>query len=183
MKAAAAPTAPAALDAAAAQRKRDTTRIHVLRALLRITEDEYRDLVGNLYDGKRSSTDLTPAQRSALVQHLEGLARRQALPAARKRVPLTPRQAKMFSLWQQLADKALVRDRRMSALQSWIRRQTGLDDKAWPTTAQEDTVIEALKKWVKRGAEPTGAPSAALKTNAAPPAARPVPTAAEAGHG
>lgn len=134
------------------QRKRDTVRIHVLRAQVGLSVDEYRDLLGNLFDGKRSSTELDAAQQQRLINHLEGLQRRYAKsrPAL---PPLTLRQKKMFSLWQQLADKNLVRERGMAALKAWAKRQSHVDRWEWLNSHQEDTLIESLKRWLKRGNE------------------------------
>lgn len=143
--------------AATTRRASDIKRIHVLRSRLRMDEDAYRNLIAQLYAGKRSSTALDDAQRSRFVRHLQQLADQQVPAALVQRKPLTPRQGKMFSLWQQLADAGLVRDRRMSALNAWIKGRVWLgqrvDDKTWLDGRREDQVIEALKRWVKRGKE------------------------------
>lgn len=123
-------------------------RIHVLRGLLRQTEDEYRDLLGAMFDGRRSSTALTPQERARFVAHLEALHRASAPQP--KRPPLTPRQRKMFSLWQQLCDAGLARERGMQALQTWVQHQTKVESWVWLNSHQEDTVIESLKRWLKR---------------------------------
>lgn len=146
-----------ATTAAQDRRAADIKRIHVLRGRLRLDDDAYRDLIHSLY-GQRSSTDLTPEQRGAFARHLQRLADGQApRTGGAKRTPLTPRQRKMFSLWQQLADAKLVQDRRMSALDAWIRQRTWLgqrvDDKKWLDGRREDQVIESLKRWPRRGME------------------------------
>lgn len=133
-------------------RKRDLARIHVLRADVGLSEDEYRDLLGNLFDGRRSSTELDAAQRGRLIQHLAVLQRQFAKPRPAL-PPLTLRQKKMFSLWQQLADKNLVRERGMAALKAWAKRQSHVDRWEWLNSHQEDTLIESLKRWLKRGNE------------------------------
>lgn len=148
------------MSAAVSRRASDIKRIHVLRSRLRMDEDAYRDLIAHLFAGKRSSTELDDAGRGRLVAHLQRLAdqlsRGSASPASRRK-PLTPRQGKMFSLWQQLADRQLVRDRRMSALQAWIKARTWLgqrvDSPDWLDGRREDQVIEALKRWLRRGKE------------------------------
>ncbi len=140
------------------RRASDIKRIHVLRSRLGIGEDAYRDLIAQLYDGKRSSTELDETQRAGFVRHLQRLADVQPSAAAGlRRRPLTPRQGKMFSLWQQLADAGLVRDRSMPALNAWIKGRSWLgqrvDAKDWLDGRREDQVIEALKRWLKRGHE------------------------------
>jgi hypothetical protein len=140
----------------AARRATDITRIHVLRSKLQLSDDEYRDLMSTLYDGRRSSTALTPGQQAHFVAHLQKLVddRQRGVAPAKPRAPLSPRLRKGFSLWQQLADANLVRDRRMSALRAFVTRQTGVQMLEWLTKAQEDAVVEALKKWLSRGHAP-----------------------------
>ncbi len=160
--------APAPDRAAAllAARKRDLARIHVLRAKIGLSDDSYRDLLADLFDGRRSSGELASEQRRRLLDHLTGLQRAYAkgpgpAPAAPALLPpLSPRQGKMFSLWQQLADAGLVRERGMPALKAWVTRQTQVDRWEWLTSPQEDTVIESLKRWLKRRED--GAGSAAV---------------------
>ena len=70
-----------------------------------------------------------------------------------KRPLLTPMQKKMWSLWQQLADAGKVDNRKMPGLLAYVERQTGVDAKgslAWMTWAQEQQVVESLKKWLVR---------------------------------
>jgi hypothetical protein len=135
-------------------RKRDQQRIHIIRGQVGMSLDEYHDLIGALFDGKRSSRELDTAQRQRLVAHMEGVARRYGGAAARPaRTPLTPHQKKMFSLWQQLADAGLVRERGMPALRKYITRQTQVQRMEWLNSHQEVTVIESLKRWLSRGAE------------------------------
>lgn len=150
-------TAPAPDRAAMllAARKRDLARIHMLRAKLGLSEDAYRDLLADLFDGRRSSAELAAEQRRRLLDHLTSLQRAYAkgqgkAPAAPLLPPLSPRQKKMFSLWQQLADAGLVRERGMPGLKAWVTRQTAVDRWEWLTGHQEDTVIESLKRWLAR---------------------------------
>lgn len=144
------------------RRASDIKRIHVLRGRLGMDEDAYRDLIGSLFNGARSSTALDDAQRQRFVLHLQGLMRQlgnfAGADARPQRLPLPslpPRQRKMFSVWQQLADAGLVKDRRMAALDAWITRRTWpggrVDNKAWLGGKGEDQVIEALKAWLRRG--------------------------------
>lgn len=74
-------------------------------------------------------------------------------PPARR--PLSASGKKVWSLWQQLADGGLVRDRRMSALMAWVKRQAHVDALEFLTAAQEHAVIEALKAWLERKEEPS----------------------------
>jgi hypothetical protein len=69
------------------------------------------------------------------------------------RAPLTAMQKKMWSLWQQLADRGLVDNRKMPGLVAWVARQTGVEQLAWLTWPQERNCVEALKRWLVRGEE------------------------------
>lgn len=151
------PARQGAAAQAATQRSHEITRIQVLRRQAGLGDDEYHDLVGNLFDGVRSSTALDAAQRRRLIAHLVRLQSGRQGPAAAPAKaaalpPLRPRQKKMFSLWQQLADGGRVRERGMAALQAWVARQTGVDRWEWLNSHQEDTVIESLKRWLQRPA-------------------------------
>lgn len=126
-------------------------RAHALAALAGLSSDEYHELLGRLFDGCTSSSALSPAEQRRWVDHLQHLAdiargRKSNAPA------LSPKQRLMWSLWQQLADAGLVQQRSMSALESYVERQTGVAKLAWLNGAQEDTVIESAKRWLKRGA-------------------------------
>ncbi len=148
------------------QRKRDITTVHVLRSRLRMPDDEYRELISWLFEGKKSSTELDDIELQRFVRHLRGLVQNLS-PAARQvrqrgggtrtLPPLTPMQGKMFSLWQQLADAGLVRNRQMSALRGWVIGHTHVDRWEWLNSHQEATVIESLKLWLKRRVAPAAA--------------------------
>lgn len=117
--------------------------IHAQRRKINIADDAYRALLRRVA-GVASSADLmTWEAADAVLAELKRL----GAPAYR---PLTGPQKKMWSLWQQLADAGRVRDRRMSALLAWVKRQAHVDALAFLTSAQEDVVIEALKAWLKR---------------------------------
>ncbi len=137
-----------------ANRKRDLAEIHVLKKSLGLQEDEYRDLMATVCSGVRSSGDLDYSGRARFLAHLRLCARERGLsqPAAAKRPvksPLTPQQRLMWSLWMQLADAGLIKQRTMAALESWAFRQTGVNKLTWLNTAQEDAVIAALRAWLK----------------------------------
>ena len=76
--------------------------------------------------------------------------RRLGIGAPPPRKPLSPQQKKIWALWQQLADAGLVRNRRMSGLLGFVKRQTGVDALDFLTWPQEHMVTEALKDWLLR---------------------------------
>lgn len=132
-------------------RRADLAAIHVAKKALRWDDATYRDVLQKVCD-VRSSADLDFAGRRRWLAHLRKCLG-QAAPHAAKRKPLTPMQAKVWSLWMQLADKKLVEARTMEAIDAWVARQTGVDRLVWLTPQQLDLAVESLKRWLSRGAK------------------------------
>lgn len=119
-------------------------------AAVQLDDAAYRALLQRCA-GVASSTQITSLARANAV-----LAEFRRLgignPAPRK--ALSPQQKKIWSLWQQLADAGLVRDRSMRGLVAFVKRQTGVDALDFMTWPQEYQVTEALKRWLLRRAAP-----------------------------
>lgn len=132
------------------------SRLRQLRAIRhkageQLDDDAYRDILQRCA-GVGSSTQIrSVAKAEAVLDEF----RRLGIGTPPPRKPLTPQQKKIWALWQQLADKGLVRDRRMAGLVAWVKRQAGVDALSFLTWPQEHQVIESLKRWLARGAEPT----------------------------
>lgn len=111
---------------------------------------------------KSSSRDMTDAERQKVRDHLQGLAERAGLvrPTARRPLPATrfaqakaaasPKERKVWALWHQLGRDGLVQDTSPKALNAWVHRQVGVSAMQFATSAQMDTLIEALKAWQER---------------------------------
>lgn len=143
--------APAAVLDSASARKADLATIHIAKARLQWSEDEYRDIMATVCNGHRSSASLDFALRKRFLAHMQDCLRRDGRAPPAKKVPWTPSQSLVWSLWQRLADAHLVDDRARSALYKWIKRQTGVDRLEWLNKHQLDAVILALKGWLARG--------------------------------
>lgn len=132
------------------KRKAELAQIHMGAAALGWDGDEYRAQLRRV-TGADSAGVLDDAGRAAMLGHMAkcgwvaGKLRRKT-----QRAPLTPPQKKMWSLWQQLADAGLIANRRMPALVAFAARQTGVDKLEWLNGAQEDLVIESLKRFLSR---------------------------------
>ena len=136
--------------------------IHVLKAKLRLSDDDYRALLKGL-TLKTSSKDMSPAEQQKVRDHMQGLAermgvvqptRRRPMPAARfakSKADATPKERKVWALWHQLGRDGVVRDTSPQALNKWIERQIGVSALVFANGAQLDTLIEALKAWQQRG--------------------------------
>ena len=105
--------------------------IHVLKAKLRLSDDDYRALLKGL-TLKTSSKDMSPAEQQKVRDHMQGLAeragvvqptRRRPMPAARfakSKADATPKERKVWALWHQLGRDGVVRDTSPQALNKWI---------------------------------------------------------------
>jgi phage gp16-like protein len=146
-------TTTAPHKAARPARNGDLAAIHMAKAQLQLSDDEYRDLMATVCNGIRSAAQLDWTGRRRFLAHLQAcLKHRQAPGTARHiKAPLTPAQRLMWSLWMRLADAGQVGDRTMTALEAFAQRQTGVQRLQWLNKQQEDLVIVSLKAWIKRG--------------------------------
>lgn len=134
-------------------RNGDLAAIHMAKAQLQLSDDEYRDLMATVCSGVRSAAQLDWTGRRRFLAHLQACLRQQPGQGATKHIkaPLTPPQRLLWSLWMRLADAGLVGDRTMKALEAFAHRQTGVERLQWLNKQQEDLVILSLKAWIKRG--------------------------------
>ena len=139
-------------------RQADLAAIHIAKKRLNWDDSTYRDVMFSVCR-VRSSADLDFTGRKRFLAHLQTCVRQLGLVEPPRRAPrapsrnpeaLKPTQAKMWSLWMQLADAELVEDRTMAALRAFAKRQTGVDQLDWLNRRQEDLVIESLKQWLSR---------------------------------
>lgn len=126
-------------------------RLRQLRAIrhkagAQLDDAAYRDILRRCA-GVASSTQIRSlAKAQAVLDEF----RRLGIGAPPPRKPLSPQQKKIWALWQQLADAGLVRNRQMSGLLGFVKRQTGVDALDFLTWPQEHMVTEALKDWLLR---------------------------------
>ena len=137
--------------------------IHVLKSKLQLSDDDYRALLKNLTQ-KTSSKDLTDKERQAVRDHMQNLAERAGVARPlRRRTPgrtfaqakaaASPRERKVWALWNQLGRDGVVQDTSAAALNAWVQRTVHVAALAFATGPQLDTLIEALKSWQQRKEE------------------------------
>ena len=133
--------------------------IHVLKSRLSLTDDDYRALLANLTGGKTSAKDLTAAQLDQVRSHMQGLAVRLGIAKpthsrrntfAQSKSAASPKERKVWALWNQLHRDGVVHDRSAPALNAWVERTVHVSALRFATSAQLDTLIEALKAWKGR---------------------------------
>lgn len=137
--------------------------IHVLKAKLALSDDDYRALLVQL-TGKASSKDMSQPERRQVREHMQSLAERMGLAQATRRRPLgdaafaqakaaaSPRERKVWALWHQLQRDGLLANPSRAALDAWVLRTVHVSSLRFCTAAQLDTLIEALKAWQQRKA-------------------------------
>lgn len=136
-------------SARAAQHAQLVRRVHAAKGFLQLDDATYRAAIAAHAGGKTSSLECSVAELAALVEHFHAC----GWPRPGKaRKPLAPRQKKLYALWCALADQGRVRERGMRGLLKWIEHQTDnhVQKLEFLTRAQEETLIESLKKWGQR---------------------------------
>ena len=118
--------------------------IHAAQGKLRLTEDDARSLKRSVI-GVESSKDMTSAQQSKLLQHLNKLVMEMG-----SRVTKDSRWRKARATWHALHRTGKVQVDTDRAMHLWIKREIGVDHWLWLSSAQVNTVIESLKKWLNR---------------------------------
>lgn len=134
--------------ARAAQHAQLVRRVHAAKTWLKLDEETYRAAIAAMASGKTSSKACSIDELLGLLEHFH----KRGFPRPQKHRPLTPPQKKMWALWQVLADAGEIRDRSMKGLLAWVASQTAnkVQRLDWITPAQEQTLIESLKKWSER---------------------------------
>lgn len=124
--------------------------IHIGIKQLGIEEEDKRDLYERT-TGVRSLREMKPAQKDAVLGELNRLGFKKK-PAKRK---LQGRFApKLQALWISGWNLGIVKDKKDSALLSFVKRQTGLDHTRFLHHQEDATkAIEALKAWLARDAK------------------------------
>lgn len=138
--------------------------IHVLKSKLKLSDDDYRALLVQL-TGQNSSKLLGDRQRMAVREHLQRLAERMGVAKpmegrsmsrgrfAKAKAEATPKERKVWALWNQLHRDGKLRDNGVHAMNAWVERTVHVSALVWCNDAQLNTLIEALKVWVERGTE------------------------------
>jgi len=130
------------------ERTRLIQRIHVLRRELRLADDEYRALILRV-TGYTSSGLLDVPGLKVWAGHLQGLKNRYRKP--KRSYTLSPQEKKIWSQWQQLADAGKIKNRTMAGLMGYVRTHiAAVDHISWLNGAQQDLLIEQLKKFLDR---------------------------------
>ena len=131
--------------------------IHTLKGKLGLSDDDYRVLLVNL-TGKNSSKALGVQEQARVRDHMQHLGERLGVlkptrqrSFAQNRAAASPRERKVWALWNQLHRDGVIQNHSAPALNAWVKRQVGVDALRFCNAAQLDALIEALKAWQLRG--------------------------------
>lgn len=131
--------------------------IHTLKSKLGLSDDDYRALLVNL-TGKNSSKALGVQEQARVRDHMQALGERLGVlkptrqrSFAQTRAAASPRERKVWALWNQLHRDGVIQNHSAPALNAWVKRQVGVDALRFCNTAQLDSCIEGLKAMHARG--------------------------------
>jgi phage gp16-like protein len=144
--------------------------IHVLKAKLQMTQEDYRALLITL-TGEDSCKGMSDKDLQAVRSHLHKLAERSGvpqrpLPTHQQHKPgettrtgygkfgtfkvASPKERKVWAMWHALGRDGKLDNPSGSALQAWVKRQTDMDNMRFCSDVQMNGLIESLKLWAGR---------------------------------
>lgn len=133
--------------------------IHIAKQSLGLADDSYRALVAQYGKGATSSTQLSVAQRKALLEHFKacGFVLRPKAGKGGSGWRREPQMRKLRAMWYALAEGGHVEtpadaDACTAAVEAWAKRQLSthtpaLDALRFATGAQMNKLIEEMKAW------------------------------------
>lgn len=141
--------------------------IHILKAQLQMTQEDYRALLVTL-TGEDTCKGMSDKDLQTVRSHMHKLAVSMGVAKAAsgaatyarrpfaKAKPLEPMEKKVWAIWYALEAKGLVqvppsRQARAKALRAYVERQTGASDMAFLEAEKMVKLVEAMKKWLQRG--------------------------------
>ena len=138
-------------------RDREIKLIHVARRELAMDDATYRAML-MLVAGVTSSAKLDGAGRKKVIDHMKlkgfKVKSKGILPGAPAPIA-DPQYRKILALWGDLARSGTVHVNTEAAIRVYIKRITGCDDYRFCNNAQVTSIIESLKKWRDRVAQPS----------------------------
>jgi phage gp16-like protein len=124
-------------------------------------DDDMKRMVKLELTGKNSLTAMTVAQKNDVLDHYVDLG---FVVQTRAKKKLTGPAAKLFSIWQEMADAKLIRNRSYKALEKWAvdncKGENGgipITKLEWFTPYMFNSAIEQLKAWQNRSQQAVSA--------------------------
>lgn len=124
--------------------------IHIAKSQLNLDDDTYRHLLLNITK-KTSTKDMTVWELEKILNHLKSKGFKVKSSKKTGKITATePVHKKIRSLWLELADAGEIKNRSEKAINSYVKRITGVEVMDWITQKQAMVVIESLKIWLER---------------------------------
>ncbi len=139
---------------AQALRRAELAQIHIAKAQLGLSEDDYRLLLRTV-TGKDSASELDWRGRAALLAHFKQLGfksggRNWVKERGAVKDSYSSQQRKILALWHALHQAGHVRSNTEGALMAWVQREFRVDHLRWLNPWQCHSAIEQLKRWLDR---------------------------------
>lgn len=124
--------------------------IHIAKSQLNLDDDTYRHLLLTVTK-KTSTKDMTVWELEKVLHNFKSKGFKVKSSKKVEKITATkPVHKKIRSLWLELADAGEVKNRSEKAINSYVKRITGVEVMDWLTQKQAMVVIESLKSWQAR---------------------------------
>ncbi|SCC07517.1 gp16 family protein [Gilliamella intestini] len=124
--------------------------IHIAKSQLNLDDDTYRHLLLNITK-KTSTKDMTVWELEKILNNFKSKGFKVKSSKKTGKITATePVHKKIRSLWLALADAGEIKNRSEKAINSYVKRITGVEVMDWLTKKQARVVIESLKSWQAR---------------------------------
>lgn len=123
-------------------------KIHIAKKDLGLDDDTYRDFLETL-TGKRSASELSHGELDKVVAAFK----KEGWQPEKNNLyadSATRQQRMVFALWIELSRAGVIEDNSRAALNTFVKRQTGIDSLTWCSPSDLNLIIEGLKSMCHR---------------------------------
>lgn len=134
-------------------RTADLAKIHIAKKYLGLDDETYRAVLWTCARVK-SSKDLDFSGRAAVLKHFESRGWQPKIKAKSKKkvseLCSEPQHKMIRGLWLELYNNGIVINSDESAINRFIKNQTGIEHMQWLNTKQATSIINRLQSWLNR---------------------------------
>lgn len=124
-------------------------KIHIAKKDLGLDDDQYRDILRRI-TGKDSASKCSYTQMANVIEEFKSLGWKTVKKKKAFRTAPTDQIKKIYALWGELQQLGAVKTTDKTALDAFCKKYTDVDCVQWLDPAQQQKIIEILKKWIKR---------------------------------
>lgn len=136
----------------AEERRRLIAKIHIAKKQLRLSDEDYKALLGSVTNGKSSCKDMSDSELVAVIEAAEGRgfkpkSTKGKLSPATRQKPKDSKTAadKIRALWIECFKAGKVKSRYEEALQAFCKSITDVDRVEWLNYRQSKRIIKILE--------------------------------------